>query len=160
VHGNLTMRPMRPEDATAIAALDAACIGSAHWPAAAYTIEDASLLRGWLAQPSGRATQDIAIAGFIAVRCVADEMEILNLAVAPESRRQGVATQLFEEALQYARLHGVRRVYLEVRETDASALAFYAARGLEPTGRRTRYYTNPIEDALVLMRVLAGPAPG
>jgi ribosomal-protein-alanine N-acetyltransferase len=158
MHGDLTMRPMRPEDATAIAAVDAACIGSAHWPAAAYTIEDASLLRGWVA-PSGRATPDNAIAGFIAVRCVADEMEILNLAVAPESRRQGVATQLFEEALQYARLHGVRRVYLEVRETNASALAFYAARGLEPTGRRTRYYTNPVEDALVLRRVLAGPAP-
>jgi ribosomal-protein-alanine acetyltransferase len=158
--GNLTMRPMRPEDATAIAAVDAACIGSAHWPAAAYTIEDASFLRGWVAQASGRARQDDAIAGFIAVRCVADEMEILNLAVAPESRRRGIAAQLFEEALQYARLHGVRRMYLEVRETNASALAFYAAKDMELTGRRTRYYINPVEDALVLSRALAGPASG
>jgi ribosomal-protein-alanine N-acetyltransferase len=117
-------------------------------------------LRGWVAQSAGRARQHDAIAGFIAVRCVADEMEILNLAVAPESRRQGIAAQLFEQAMQYARAHGVRRIYLEARETNASALAFYAAKGLELTGRRTRYYTHPVEDALLLSRAVACPAPG
>jgi ribosomal-protein-alanine N-acetyltransferase len=83
-------------------------------------------------------------------RCAADEAEILNLAVAPESRRRGYATALTQEALRDFLGQGVRRVFLEVRASNRAAIAFYEGLGFRGAGRRAAYYDKPREDAVCM----------
>jgi ribosomal-protein-alanine N-acetyltransferase len=90
------------------------------------------------------------VAGYVVALEAADEGEILNLAVAPAGRRRGLGRALVEEMLGALRLRGVRQVYLEVRESNASARALYASRGFTEVGRRKAYYRRPVEDAIVL----------
>lgn len=80
----------------------------------------------------------------------ADQGEIANLAVAPEGRRQGLASHLLRDALKFASGRGVVSVYLEVRETNVAARALYESHEFHPIGRRRGYYQHPPEDALVL----------
>lgn len=86
--------------------------------------------------------------GFLAYRQIApDEFEILNLAVAPESRRKGIARSLLLDALT---LPG--RWFLEVRASNFSARELYRSAGFQEAGIRKKYYQNPDEDAIVLVR--------
>lgn len=87
--------------------------------------------------------------GFLLARQMADEMEILNLAVAPGRRRQGIGRQLVSEALAHGQALGVKQWWLEVRATNKSALAFYRALGFVEAQRRPQYYRHPIDDAVV-----------
>lgn len=89
-------------------------------------------------------------AGFIIVRQAADEVEILNLAVEPPLRRQGIARILVAEVIQWGHNSGARSIWLEVRESNAGANRFYKAVGFCVAGRRRNYYGEPAEDALVL----------
>ena len=83
------------------------------------------------------------------------ELEILNLAVEPESRRRGLGRRLLLLALQAGRKMGMQKALLEVREHNVAALALYRACGFAEAGRRRRYYADTGEDALVLERPLA-----
>ncbi|MDP1629877.1 MAG: ribosomal protein S18-alanine N-acetyltransferase [Caulobacter sp.] len=91
--------------------------------------------------------------GFILCRAVADEAEILTLAVAPAARRQGVARALVEAAVDGAAARGVESLFLEVASDNAAALALYASTGFEPAGLRAAYYASGA-DALVMRRTL------
>ena len=93
-----------------------------------------------------------AIAGYVVALDAADKGEILNLAVAPAGRRNGLGRALVEEVLEALAERGVRQVYLEVRESNAPARALYAAHGFREVGRRKQYYRRPVEDAIVLRR--------
>ncbi|MCE5310083.1 MAG: GNAT family N-acetyltransferase [Acidobacteriales bacterium] len=89
------------------------------------------------------------VAGFlVARRTTHDETEILNLAVAPEFRRRGVATRLMMDC--FDRMPGT--YFLEVRASNTAAQALYAGLKFAPAGRRPRYYDNPVEDAVVMRR--------
>lgn len=90
------------------------------------------------------------VAGYVVALEAADEGEILNLAVAPAERRRGLGRTLVEAMLDALRTRDVRQVYLEVRESNASARALYASRGFKEVGRRKAYYRRPVEDAIVL----------
>ena len=90
------------------------------------------------------------IAGYVVALEAADEGEILNLAVAPAGRRRGLGRALVEAMLDALRSRGVGQVYLEVRESNATARALYASRGFKEVGRRKEYYRRPVEDAIVL----------
>lgn len=79
-------------------------------------------------------------AGFILVRAVVDEAEILTLAVRPEARRRGVGADLVHAATRSARARGAERLYLEVAEDNAAALALYRSAGFAQEGRRKGYY--------------------
>ncbi len=96
------------------------------------------------------AEQERSITGYLVGRAIAGEGEILNLAVAPESRRLGVGSRLLEAALELLIGRGAREVFLEVRETNAAARAMYLRRGFLELGRRRAYYRQPVEDAIVL----------
>jgi ribosomal protein S18 acetylase RimI-like enzyme len=76
-----------------------------------------------------------------------DEFEILNLAVAPESRRRGLG-----RALLLAALARGGRWFLEVRESNAAARALYGSLGFREIGERRAYYNDPPEKAIVLVR--------
>jgi ribosomal-protein-alanine N-acetyltransferase len=107
--------------------------------------------RGVVALVSERGTQ---ATGFIIGRQVADEAEILNLAVSPARRRQGEGGALLKAALEEFRSWGVSRVFLEVRESNQAGIAFYEKQGFSKTGRRAGYYRNPNDAAIAMERKL------
>jgi ribosomal-protein-alanine N-acetyltransferase len=93
-------------------------------------------------------------AGFLLVRIVLDEAEILKLATSREFHRRGVASRLLEAFIATARDRQLRRINLELRAANSPALALYEKFAFEMTGRRPNYYTAPIDDALCLTRFL------
>lgn len=90
------------------------------------------------------------MAGFIAGRRVADEGEILNLAVVRSCRHQGIGKMLVEALLEVFVRERVVEVFLEVRESNLGAITFYESMGFYQVGIRPRYYQNPVEAALLL----------
>lgn len=96
-----------------------------------------------------------APSGFVAycaTRVVLDELHVMNLAVRPPARRRGLARFLLASALRRGGRAGARRALLEVRAGNDAAHALYAQSGFVLLARRPRYYSQPLEDALVLVR--------
>jgi [ribosomal protein S18]-alanine N-acetyltransferase len=139
------IRPLTREGAPVLAVLESRCVGAANWGEAALRAVGTNGIIGWVA------AHETALLGFILVRAVADEMEIMNLAVDPDARRKGIAARLLEHGIAEATRADVKRVYLEVRESNSGARAFYLSRGFVEQGRRKNYYANPAEDALLLV---------
>lgn len=81
--------------------------------------------------------------GFVVGRAVADEAELLTLAVAPGARRRGVGGALVAAFEAEARDRGAAEAFLEVAEDNAAARALYAAAGYRETGRRPGYFRQP-----------------
>ena len=98
-----------------------------------------------------RACSALPVVGWGGMWCVADEAEIAAVCVDPAYRRLGGGTKLLQTLLRQARLSGAQNVYLEVRASNRAAQELYRCAGFECIGVRKRYYTNPLEDA-VLMR--------
>ncbi len=96
--------------------------------------------------------------GFVLVRALAGDAEILTLAVSPAARRRGVGRALVKAAAARAHETGAENLFLEVAADNAAALALYADCGFEPVGRRNGYYRRgdgrPM-DALVLRKTLS-----
>jgi ribosomal-protein-alanine N-acetyltransferase len=92
------------------------------------------------------------ILGFCSFWRVLDELHINNLAVAPIYRRRGIGTELLTHVLNEGARLGAYRATLEVRRSNEVARHLYEHLGFATAGVRRAYYTNPIEDALVLWR--------
>ncbi|HTF99286.1 MAG TPA: ribosomal protein S18-alanine N-acetyltransferase [Nitrospirota bacterium] len=90
------------------------------------------------------------VSAFIIYWIVADEMHILNLAVDPEQRRQGIAKTLVLSALRRAFEKGAKRAFLEVRASNIPAYKLYLGLGFSGTSVRREYYDMPVEDAIVM----------
>jgi ribosomal-protein-alanine N-acetyltransferase len=103
-------------------------------------------------------SQAPAIAGFVVSRMMAGELHINNVAVRPEFRRRGIAAQLLAAMLLEGRRQDARVAFLEVRAGNVAAHLLYRSCGFEVTGRRKRYYNQPVEDAL-LMSLFLEPWP-
>lgn len=145
----MPIRRMEERDLDFVLAIqDEAHPWAAHWTPEAYLSPHDSGMCAWVAERAGE------IAGFALARFAGGEMEILNLAVAQASRRLGMGRALIratlDEGAARSRGFGTARAFLEVRESNASALAFYVSLGFAPAGRRPGYYRNPEEDALIL----------
>lgn len=94
------------------------------------------------------------VIGYLYVYYRLHESHILNLAVHPDFRRQGVATILMDEAIRELKQRGCTFIYLKVRILNTSAQRFYELFGFKAESIRKKYYDNPDEDALVMMRRL------
>ncbi len=92
--------------------------------------------------------------GFVITWLVHDELHVLNVAVAPESRRRGVARALLGEAEARGRARGARVSTLEVRRSNLPAIVLYRSLGYGEVGMRPRYYAEDGEDALVMDKAL------
>lgn len=92
------------------------------------------------------------IAGYLILSIVADEAEIINIAVSPRFRKAGVGKKLTAEASEYARSKGAVSIFLEVRESNSAARALYISSGFFIAGRRKKYYTFLEEDAIVMRK--------
>jgi ribosomal-protein-alanine N-acetyltransferase len=92
------------------------------------------------------------IVGFLGYRVVVDEMHVVIVAVHPLWRRRKIAHSMFCAAMAQARQEACCKATLEVRVSNTAAQQLYYRLGFAPVGVRPRYYTRPIEDALILWR--------
>lgn len=151
----MTVRPATPADTAAVAALERDNLGVDAWSES--LIADG--VAGDLPTVSYLvAEHDGVLVGHAVASVVADIAELQRIAVAPAHRRTGLASALLAAVVAQARAAGADRLLLEVREDNAAALAFYAARGFVEVDRRRRYYRDGAT-AVVLRRGL-GPACG
>jgi ribosomal-protein-alanine N-acetyltransferase len=90
------------------------------------------------------------VTGYIVFWHVEDEMHILNLAVAPDYRRLGIARQLVLAGVHRAYIKGARRAFLEVRASNTPAQKLYSDLGFSGSSIRRDYYDSPLEDAVVM----------
>ena len=97
-------------------------------------------------------TPDVPVAAFCAFWLVADQAHINNLAVRPELRGRGLGIKLLEAMIAEAQRLGATSLTLEVRASNLAARALYAKAGFAQEAVRKNYYTNPVEDALILVR--------
>ena len=92
------------------------------------------------------------VLGYAGLLVMADEGYITNVAVFPEYRRSGVAAKLIEVFENFARGNRLAFLTLEVRPSNAAAIALYESFGFRQAGRRKNYYDLPKEDALILTK--------
>jgi ribosomal-protein-alanine N-acetyltransferase len=160
----LTIRPLESRDVEAILEIQAACPEIAQWTAWDYDRVARGEMAGWVATENsevgvgsaGEITAELTaevdgeLAGFLIARRLSSELEILNFAVDLDWRRCGIGAQLLGAALQWAQTFQATQALLEVRASNLAALRFYERHKFEVVGRRARYYTAPVEDALLL----------
>ncbi len=138
---NVSLRPATEADTPALIAIERHSFAKPHWSARDFLKYDCTL-----AECEGE------IAGFIVVRRIfpgevdsRPEREILNIATAPEFRRQGIASILLRSELRSGSIY-----FLEVRESNIAAQALYRNLGFTEVGRRKHYYAHPTETAIVM----------
>lgn len=89
------------------------------------------------------------LSGYIAFSLIKDEMEILNLAVHPDCRRQKIGSALLQKAFEICRDKGITKSFLDVKESNFAALNLYIEFGYVQIGVRKKYYPDTKEDALL-----------
>ncbi len=138
------LRDMRREDLADVGAIEAASFVSP-WSEASFLpeIEDAGTWARVVVGGGGR------VVGYMLARLFVDAWHILDIAVAPRCRRQGVARLLISDFLSSATPSGVE-LTLEVRTGNVAAIALYANLGFQVVGRRRGYYADTGEDALLM----------
>jgi [ribosomal protein S18]-alanine N-acetyltransferase len=142
---------MREDDLAVVESLDAHAFGPT-LPGAADRMAQLreELARPWALLRVARTREDPStVVGFVLAWRVVDELHILNVAVAPDRRRQGIGATLLRLVLDEARSSGAARCLLEVRRSNTSALALYASLGFSPFNERRAYYPDG-EDAIEL----------
>jgi len=95
-----------------------------------------------------------AVAGYAVFWAVTDQGELGNVAVAAEYRGRGLGRKLVEVVLERAAERGVREIFLEVRRSNEGAQNLYRTFGFFEVGKRKNYYLEPVEDALIMKRVI------
>ena len=143
--------PMTAAHLPQVAALENICFPADPWSEAlfreALDNPSAAIL---LAQGEGG-----ALLGYAVLAAVLDEGNLDNIAVAPAARRQGVADALLSAITGFGR-ENLSRLTLEVRASNAPAIALYEKHGFHPAGLRRDYYHSPKEDALIMTRDFKG----
>ncbi|MEM1349357.1 MAG: ribosomal protein S18-alanine N-acetyltransferase [Myxococcota bacterium] len=100
---------------------------------------------------------DGEVVGYVVAWVVLDEVHVQNVAVHPGWQRCGVATALLESLFGQGVAHGVARALLEVRSSNSAAIELYEAVGFEVLGRRSSYYADDGQDAVVMSYSLSLP---
>jgi [ribosomal protein S18]-alanine N-acetyltransferase len=130
--------------------------GLSRWGWAAYYSElqghNRSLML--IARPKSAETGRQLVAGYIAARATAGELHINNVAVRDAYRRNGIAHLLLTRAVEEGKRLGTYTAFLEVRSGNTAAQALYEKCGFRAIARRPRYYSEPLEDAVVMSRPL------
>jgi|HubBroStandDraft_6_1064221.scaffolds.fasta_scaffold120545_2 ribosomal-protein-alanine N-acetyltransferase len=147
--GMTSARKLRAEDVDAVIAIVGESPEAAIWSAASYTKfaeEDGAL--ALVIETDGE------ISAFLVGRRIGDQAEVLNLAVATRHRHKAQGTALLTEALEEWRSGGGKSVYLEVRESNTGAIAFYERHGFTKMGQRKGYYREPDEAAVTMEKKL------
>ena len=139
------IRALRPEDAGAVAEILRRSPEAVFWPES--SVRE---VLGWQGVLGLACEVRGEVVGILIGRQVSDVAEVLNVAMAPERRRRGEGGALLRAAVVEFRKRGVNRVFLEVRESNAAGISFYANHSFFQTGRREGYYRDPVEAAIVM----------
>jgi [ribosomal protein S18]-alanine N-acetyltransferase len=145
-------------DADALVAVEERC--SSHpWTRRHFVAEmDPALrTRTLVVRRLDQSTGALAIVAFCSIRRVADEVHVENLGVHPDHRRQGLGRLLLRTSLGVSTGDGARVAFLEVRVGNETARRLYEAEGFKVAGERRGYYSEPLEDAVILLRPLQDP---
>lgn len=95
------------------------------------------------------------ILGYCGIIMAADEGDITNVSVKKEYQGQGIGSALVGELEARVKTLGIQKIFLEVRKSNASAIALYEKKGFEHMGIRKNYYSDPVEDAITMCRKLS-----
>ncbi len=146
----IRIRPLAEPDVDRLAEIAAGLKEAPQWPRGVYAslLDDAGGRIALVAEDA----ESGSVSGFVVARLVGPEAELESIAVAGEFQRCGVARGLFTALAGELGRRGITEILLEVRAGNEAALGFYRKLGFASEGRRKGYYTNPVEDA-VLMRL-------
>ncbi len=142
----MIIEKMNPSHVAQIAQLEKICF-SAPWSEKSIDSELQNKLALWLV-----AMEEETVAGYIGSQTVMDETDMMNVAVHPDFRRQGIAEALVNTLVEQLKEMGSHCLTLEVRASNTPAIALYEKLGFSEIGRRRNYYRNPREDALILRK--------
>ena len=137
---------MHSDHVAQIAALEKICF-SDPWSERSIASELDNKLAFWLV-----ATEGEQVAGYIGSQTVMDETDMMNVAVHPDFRRQGIAEGLINALVEQLQKMGSHCLTLEVRASNIPAQKLYEKLGFAQVGKRPRYYRNPKEDAYILRK--------
>jgi ribosomal-protein-alanine N-acetyltransferase len=156
-----TIQRMTAEDLDEILGVESRCFEDP-WPDEVFRAE---LRHCWSHCHVLRRNVDSALLGYIVFWSVADEVHLLNVAVNPDERHHHFGRMLVDFMLDFANEHKARFVTLEVRRSNAAAIALYERSGFKQVGVRPKYYSNNGEDALLMLFDLGShssltPLPG
>lgn len=143
------VRAVTKQDLPSVLRIAATSPEAAQWSQESYLSLLDSVAEGWVAA-EGR-----AVVGFLILRQVAGDAEILNVAVLPAARRKGIGSNLLREALRWANKQDISKIHLEVRASNVAAIRFYEAHGFQTAGQRRGYYSQPPDDAVLLSLLVA-----
>ena len=96
------------------------------------------------------ARQGEAVVGYVSFNIIIDECSIINFATKNEFKRQGVGKKLMDTLISHCKGCGVRKVFLEVRVSNAPAIALYEKYGFEGVGISKNHFSAPREDAILM----------
>jgi len=142
---DLDIRPIRSDDVAEVARLDGENLSA--W-AIDHFSRAVSSPHGW--HLLARAAPDGTLLAFICGQILDDEAEIHKVAVRKTCRRQQIGRRLIRHALAYLHGLGARTCFLELRATNLAALNLYRSSGFQRCGLRKKYYTSPLEDAIIM----------
>ena len=137
---------MRAVHVPQIAELEQVCFTDP-WPDQAIRSELTNPLSLWLVALEGE-----TVAGYVGSQSVLGEADIMNVAVAPEHRRKGIASALLNALQEALAAREVHSLTLEVRDSNGPAIALYESLGYIQVGLRPNYYHKPKEDARILRK--------
>lgn len=138
--------PMNEHHVSQIALLERECFADP-WSQQSIASELHNPLSLWLVAQQGQ-----TLLGYVGSQTCLDETDMMNIAVSPASRRQGVARALIEALVSALRERGSKQLTLEVRTSNGPARQLYESLGFLQVGLRKNYYRNPKEDALILRK--------
>jgi len=142
----VSIRDATAVDLPGMMALEKHAATAAHWSAQQYE----ALFSGSDPERMALIIEDESgLEGFVVARVVEREWEIENIVIAGPARRRGLGARLLGELLDLARARGANAVFLEVRESNRAARALYEKWAFLEGGRRSRYYKDPEEDAIL-----------
>jgi len=146
----VSIRPATVDDVPAMIQLERSMPSAAHWTETAYAemFKETAVPRIVLTAVIA-VIEDGPACGFAVARIVADECELENIVVAVNETRQRIGSRLLEQLMRAAQRKGIRKLVLEVRESNSPARALYEKCGFRVHGRRPRYYSSPEEDAVL-----------
>jgi len=137
---------MREHHVTQVAELEKLCF-SDPWSENSVASELNNELSLWLV-----ADDNGEVLGYVGSQTVMGESDMMNIAVHPDFRKQGIATGLIVGLVEELRKLGSHSLTLEVRASNETAIRLYLGLGFDEVGRRKNYYRNPKEDALILRK--------
>ena len=158
IFGAMLVRHAVPADVPAMMTIAAQAAAAAHWerntydrifdPAQRGPARLALVIEEDSAVPAA-ASADKPLVGFLVALCTGPDWEIENLAVLGAAQQRGLGVRLLNELVDRGRAAGAEALFLEVRESNRAARAFYKKQGFVESGRRPGYYRDPPEDALL-----------